>query len=258
MSDMSTLFKEADNVNKSRTNQIEMWDSIYRAKCVENKDPSKQGRVRVWIPELMEGTVNDDKGVWVRPAPHTYSGNAETGSDGVDDCGSLTVPPIGAYVYVFFEMSDPNKGCYFCGATVKDSIPTECQAGGNWYKKDVLCKRPTGRVVMVSDDDSLDAGVVIRSKDRSKGKRTVKGTPLRTDSMQIVIQENANGKYIRLNDGSGNFILIDEAATVIQLHINTGTDVKLSPKGLDINVSGNCNITSSGTTKINASKIFLN
>lgn len=257
MSDLSKVYSVAESTNPTRSNSEDRLVGIYRARCEDNKDPSKSGRVKLFVPEMMHGSVQSGDGVWALPASLSYSANVENGKNGVDDCGSCLIPPIGSYVYCFFENGDPNKARYLAGATLSKSLPTEMEAGSQWYNKDVLSKRPNGGLIMNSNDPS-DCGIVLRGPDRSKGKRSVKSSPLRSDSIQIVIQESNAGSFIRLNDGSGNFILINEGATTIQLHIKTGTDVKLSPSGLDINVQGTTNIKSSGPININGATVNLN
>lgn len=257
MPDLSELYNSANISNKGTINEVEKYSKIYRGKCVLNEDPSKQGRIKAWIPEMMDGTVNDDEGVWIRPASFTFAGNAEDGSDGVDDCGSVIIPPVGSYVYVFFEQGDPSKGRYFCGASVDESIPTECQNGKELYNKHVLIKTPKGKLLMISDA-SDDGGIIIRSTDRSKGKREIKESPLRDDSIQIAIQDTDKDKFILINDGNKNYFKIDEKETEITAELNTGTYMKMHKNGMDINVVGDLNIKASGVIRINGSMIYLN
>ena len=53
---------------------------FYRAQVVDNKDKQQFGRVLVWIPDLME-TINQDKGIWARPANNPIGGRNNQGSD---------------------------------------------------------------------------------------------------------------------------------------------------------------------------------
>ena len=257
MPNIDDLYQTANISNKGTINDIEKYSKIYRGKCIFNSDPLKQGRIKAWIPEMMDGTVNDDEGVWIRPASFTFAGNSEDGIDGADDCGSVIIPPVGSYIYIFFEQGDPSKGRYFAGASVDNSIPTECQNGQEWFNKHVILKTPKGKLLMISDAPD-DGGIIIRSTDRSKNKREVKDTPLRSDSIEIAIQDTDKDKYILVNDGNKNYFLINEKDTEITCELNTGTKIFMSKDGMDINVVGDLNINATGSIRINGTMIYLN
>ena len=232
MPEMSTILQTANETNPTTTNEVPKWIGIYRAKCVDNKDPSKQGRVKVWIPELMLQTVSENDGVWIRSASSTYAGNKPSGSNGVDDCGSTSIPVVGSFVFVFFEQGDPNKGWYFAGANFDNSIPTELQYGSQYYNKSVIEKRPSGRLIMISDDPS-DAGIILRGKDHSKGSRGVKSPLRNSGSQQIVMQESAAGSFIRINDAAGDYIHM--GGGTITLHVAGGATIVLSGANINLN-----------------------
>jgi len=50
------------------------YTGFYRARVVDVKDPKKAGRVKVWIPHIMEGKVEPSDGRWARP--HSIYGGA--------------------------------------------------------------------------------------------------------------------------------------------------------------------------------------
>ena len=143
----------------STTNVPSKRGGIYRAKCVDPKDPDKSGKVKVWIPALSYTKDEDTEGIWARPATSFAAANLEKKE--VNDFGSLYIPPKDSYVYVFFEDGDSSKPVYFAGCILEGSIPTECQAGSEYWNKHMVIKTTKKRMIFVSDDPD-DACVIIR------------------------------------------------------------------------------------------------
>jgi hypothetical protein len=72
-------------------------DGFYRGKVVENRDPLQLGRVKVKVYPWFE-EVRDEDCPWAEPA---WQG------------GMLYVPPVNAWVWVFFEGGDVEKPVWF-------------------------------------------------------------------------------------------------------------------------------------------------
>ena len=140
---------------------------IYRAICVDPKDPLKSGRIKVNIPAFVTDYSKDNEGIWAYPCTPYAAPNLEKSGEKVSDFGSLLVPPKDSYVFVFFEDGDVSKPRYFGGLTLENAIPTECRNGEQYYNKHMVIKTPEKRMIFVSDDDSHDSSVIIRGKDRS-------------------------------------------------------------------------------------------
>lgn len=227
--DNRELFDVSQNTNPTSVNTPSEYNGKYRGKCVDNKDPNKSGRIKAWIPHLMAGKVNESEGIWVYPATDYAACNKEA-SGGVDDCGSLMIPPVGSFVWVFFEAGDPNKGRYEGGCVIEGQIPTEQQAGAEYWNKHTVIKTPTGRQMLVSDAPE-DACVIIRGKDRSKGARTVKDDPRREDSHEIVVWETAGEKYILSKTGAGHYMVLDETQNLIRIQHPCGSFIEFRPNG---------------------------
>ena len=58
---------------------MELIHGFYRAKVVDDKEPEKFGRVRVWIPDLMP-EIDENNGIWARAGNNPGRGPAEIGS----------------------------------------------------------------------------------------------------------------------------------------------------------------------------------
>ena len=168
-SGLQELNQLADNVEGASNTQNMpslSYDVIYRAKCVDNKDPLKTGRIKVWIPKLNYTHIDEDQGIWALPCTPYAASNLEKKGEAVTDFGSLYVPPVDSFVYIFFEDGDQNKPRYFGANIIEGGIPTENQAGNQWWNKHTVIKTPAKRIIFVSDDDSGDASIIIRGKER--------------------------------------------------------------------------------------------
>lgn len=72
------------------------------AKVVENNDPLKMQRVKVTIPQLLEGDT--EKLPWVLPVvPSSLGGNTKTALE-------VSVPPVGSHVVIVLQNNDVNYG----------------------------------------------------------------------------------------------------------------------------------------------------
>ena len=170
MTEAAELGAIADNTESSgsASNKPSQRYGIYRAICVDPADPKKSGRIKVNIPalDITETDVEKD-GVWAYPCTPFASPNLEKKGEKVSDFGSLYVPPKFSIVFVFFEDGDPSRPRYFGGATLENAIPTENRVGSEWWNKHTVIKSMDKRMVFVSDDNSNDASVIIRGKDRN-------------------------------------------------------------------------------------------
>jgi len=164
---------------------------FFRAKVVDNKDPEKFGRVKVWIPELMP-EVEDTKGLWARPGNNPVGGrNMEDDSDH-HYMGSSYVPKKGSWLFIFFENGNPNLPYYFGSLDIENTpVLPECQTG-NYEEKWVIFKSHEGRTIVISDDIS-DARLEITGKKR-----------------QISEPPTGDAASVYTIDGNQNVILIDE------------------------------------------------
>ena len=171
MPDVSEMNKISDSsegmhdTNKKESNEYSM---IYRAKCVDNKDPLKSGRIKVNIPKLNSTTTEDTEGTWAYPCTPFAGSNLEgDAEESVHDFGSLCIPPKDSVVYVFFEEGDQSKPRYFGGLVTEGAVPTENQQGEEYYNKHTIFKSPKKRLIFISDDSKTDACILIRGMERS-------------------------------------------------------------------------------------------
>lgn len=122
-------------------------DTIYMGEVVDNKDPNKQGRLRVMVPELYQGLPKESL-PWAQP-------NMAFG--GGKDYGIFFVPTIGSKVYISFYKDHPWYPIWTGVHWFKGEIPKEAKKG---YPGNYVIKTPSGHVIELSD-----AGPYIRIAD---------------------------------------------------------------------------------------------
>jgi len=225
------------------------WSGIYRGKCIDTKDPNKQGRIKVWIPDVMP-EIDETKGIWARPANNPLGGRNDK-EDGDDHHyqGSCMIPPSGSWLYIFFENGDPSEPRYMAaldqattkGGDTSPSVPDECQQGSEYWKKWIPIKTREGRVIIFSDDKD-DERVEITGK-----KRTIAGPPdgdgssvYKIDGNQTVIllDERVGKEKILLRTHMGDYIHIDVNQQMLQCYFKN--DIRIQTDGnLHINVAKN-------------------
>lgn len=79
------------------------WYGFYYGKVVENADPDKRGRARIFIPGLIEPAS-----AWALPV----GGGHSSGAKGL---GTYDAPPVGADVVVGFHGGDIDQPFFFGG-----------------------------------------------------------------------------------------------------------------------------------------------
>jgi len=161
---------------------------FYRAKVIcnhedpadTNSPPEQEGRIVVWIPEIMKDIPPDD-GIFAYPvqlfwaqglegsedelSPPESAGEKkskckveckrESEGDVLDDYGSFMVPPRGSYIYVTFEDGDINNCRYLPFAPVHlknktiQEVKNKCCPERQFY----IGKSPHGHRIFISDND---------------------------------------------------------------------------------------------------------
>jgi len=221
----------------------------YRAKVVDNKDPEKYARVKVWIPDLMP-EVSEDEGLWARPANNPIGGR----NDEQKYAGSIYIPPKGSWLWVFFEAGNPNRPYYFGALELQNSktLP-ENQVGSNYQNKWTIIKSLEGRTIIVSDDPD-DARIEITGKkDKLSGD-----APGDTDSVYdidgnqnvILLDERDSKQKVLIRTKKGDFLHIDIDERKLQGYfangINLKTDKFLYLQAAKINIKSDSDFNMSG------------
>ncbi len=201
---------------------------FFRAKVVDNKDPKKFGRIKVWIPDIMP-KVNEQEGLWAAPANNAIGGLNDESSY----YGSCLIPRKHSFVLIFFENGNPNKPYYFAALNLqKEKVLPECQIGDNYEDKWVLFKSGEGRCIVVSDDPS-DCRIEITGK-----KRKLKNPPsgdlesvyeIDGNQTTILLDEREGKEKILIRSHKGDFINFDIENQ--KLFVKIENDIEISSKG---------------------------
>lgn len=209
---------------------------IYRAEVVENVDPTNIGRVKVRIPAVAPTDVI----IWARPMS-LFGFKDKT-------FGTHCVPPVGSYVYVFFENGDPSFPVYFGGVVLLETTLQENTLDGSSEKEFVLLRTPNGSYIKISDNKN-------KISLHTPGQRE-----LHIDDSTQTIQIRTPTRSITLDDSQSKVIV--ECSGEVYVHSTGKTIVKAEgtieldggsggPIGV---VQGNCKCVVTGAPHVNISK----
>jgi len=254
-----------ENSNKE---DVKKLYGFYRAKVIDNKDPKKFGRVKVWIPDFFVD-IPTNQGLWARPANNPLGGrNDEMKDEKLQYYGSLYVPEKDSWVWIFFEAGNINRPYYWCALDIENKqVPPENQQGQNYELKWTIIRSKQGRVIVISDDPS-DERVEITGK-----KSNITDVYSIDDNMKTILIDERQGKEkILIKDQNGNYINIDTTNNDIHINskhninihvdnncsISSGGDIKIKSGGkTSFNISENMDIQCGGTFKLQASEVHL-
>jgi len=201
----------------------------YRAKVIDNIDPDTQGRVKVWIPDIMPD-VEDTKGLWARPANNPVGGrNSEEEGEAHHFQGSCYIPKKGSWVWIFFEAGNVNRPYYFAALDIENppdspSVVAECQYG-NYERKWVVFKSTEGRCIVISDDPSDERVEITGKKREMSNPPHGDGTSVyKIDDNQTVIllDEQEGREKLLIRTRLGDYIHVDIEEQKLQAYFKEG------------------------------------
>ncbi|MCK5605157.1 hypothetical protein KAR91_24920 [Candidatus Pacearchaeota archaeon] len=205
----------------------------YRAKVVNNRDPKKCGRVKLWIADIMP-KVDDTKGLWAWPSNSPLGGrNLENETDCYYQ-GTSLIPKKGSWVFCFFESGNINRPYYFGSLDIEHppgqpSVLPENQLGGEYEHKWTLFKSHDGRTIVVSDDPD-DCRLELTGK-----KRLIKKPPhgdtesvYKVDENQTVIllDEREGKEKLLIRTYKGDFFHVDIDEQKLQIYFKDDITIK--------------------------------
>ena len=226
---------------------------FYRAKVVNNRDETHQGRVIVWIPAIMPD-VDDKSGLWARPANNPVGGRNMEESEDHHYMGTCYIPRNGSWLFVFFEAGNIDNPYYFGGLDIGNTktLP-ECQDAEYWHKW-VVFKSPEGRCVVISDDPN-DARVEITGKKRQISDPPTGDIPsvynIDGNQTTILLDEVADREKLLIKTYLGDFIHIDIDQRKLQCSFESDILIK-SGGNIHVEAEGNIEVKSGIDTKVYA------
>jgi uncharacterized protein involved in type VI secretion and phage assembly len=180
----------------------------HRGRVSDDQDPSKLGRIRAQVPEVL-GTV--DSG-WALPAA-PYGG---------DQVGLFTVPPVGAGVWIEFEAGDVSRpiwsGCWWA-----DGQPPPDPAGKAGEPATNLLRTEKGLTLALNDDAlkitiTDEQGKNLVDIDAQGGTVTVTAaSKIVLDASQVEIAKSASHPVV-LGDQLQQYL--SQLVSMLQSHVH--------------------------------------
>lgn len=177
-----------NNIKEKGVESFGRFYSIYRAYCIDNKDPENMGRIKILCPVIF-GEV--PFGEWV----HSF-GMVAGASHGI-----VSIPSIGDAVNVLFESGDIYSPVWTYGWFGKDEMPEEAKGR---YDEVLLLKTKGGQMVFIDD---IEGSVKIQNTNgdsilMEKDKVTVdaKKVVLSGDSEKAVLGDKLDSFFGKLID----------------------------------------------------------
>jgi hypothetical protein len=230
----SVFTRFLDSLLKYGLEHFGLYYGEYDGVCVDNEDPSEQGRIKVKVPGVAGRVPIGD---WAWPTS-LWSGR---------DSGFFVVPDVGDPVTVTFRNGNPSYPKYTGGSWPKvggnDNFTPKGYVDGSpvirmFRTKSghelAFCDNPEDRYCHFlwnsGDDDGKVTHVTI-DKDGSVLVENHKGGVLEMTALED--DENVN----RIQDDRGNFILQDKDGTIVQDH--NGNKLILSKDLMEVTGSKN-------------------
>jgi len=175
------------------------------------------GAIRVFVPDLM---TEDDPfydpstmGLIALPANNPVGGRNDK-NEGTYGWGSVMVPRVGDWVWIFFEAGDPSKPFYFAALNIKNTkLPPENRGVTEPHKVYTLLKTYDGRSIIVSDSSDVQR-IELTGKYQEGPAEEPDGDdldPYTIDDNQttILFDERDNKEKILIRTHKGDFLHID-------------------------------------------------
>lgn len=210
-------------------NHDQKFNREYRGVVVDNRDPLKYGRVKIFVPDIMSEEDKDDP-MWFLPGNQIIGGQ----NDGTENpfFNSQFIPSIGSWWIVKFEEGNPENGYYIRPLQLMNTVlAPEFQTGKNPNLKSGF-RFKNGQVIIISDDDEKE--VNDNNKDEEsymleEDKRVeITGIKRIIDEVYqilgnqktILIDERKNREKILIEDQKGNSIMISTQTDNIMITAN--------------------------------------
>jgi len=223
---------------------------IYRCLVIDNKDPEKYGRVKIWVPDLMPN-IPKNEGIWACSANNPIGGrNDQEIGDEHHYMGTSYIPKIGSWAFCFFELANPNRPFYFGALNIQNTqtLP-ENRVGENYEDKWVIFKSHDGRCIVISDDPD-DSRVEITGKKRNLSEPPTgdEDSVYTIDGNQtsILLDEREGKEKLLIRTYKGDFIHIDIDEQKLQAYFTNEIDIK-SDGDIKIFAGGNIDIKASSS-----------
>lgn len=209
------LYKIIDGIT-----QRMKYSGQFRAKVTETDiDGNDYGQVRVFIPHIMttkDPNYDEDRmGIIANPANNSVGGRntSDTKKDSYYQ-GQVIVPPLGSWIWVFFENCDPNKPFYMAALDLSGSkVPPENRNVEEPNKVYTILKTHEGRTLVLADSPDVQR-VEITGKKRNLSGEDPAGNADSTytidDNQTTILFDEREGKEkILIRSYKGDYLHFD-------------------------------------------------
>jgi hypothetical protein len=191
------------------------WYGKYSGVVKDDKDPRKQGRLKVDVPSVWRGADP----VWARPCFPP---------------GHFFTPPVGAQVWIEFEAGDPGYPLWVGTWYPQEEVPAEAALEPPTSR---VIATPSGHTVEFNDKEGEEAITVHHKADAF----------LSIDPKGSVVVGNATGSIVYLNAEDGEVSVVSEQGHRVTL---TGDGLALTHNdGSFVDVRAD-SVTVRGTSKV--------
>jgi hypothetical protein len=243
---------------------------FYRARVVEvdveeDGEKNKYGCIRVFVPDVLEGDDFDEfnSGIKAYPATSIMGGyNSEDGEDTSWYSGSIIVPPLNSYIFVFFEGGNIDQCFYFSAFNSKiHPILPENRGVSLPHKVYTLLKTGAGRSIVICDSpDQARVEITGRKRKIKDGPVGDKSSVYTIDGNQttILLDERPGKEKLLIRSHKKDFINFDIENQELEIFVKNGIKIKTdgllnlqAKAGIEISsIDGDVAITAGGSLEI--------
>lgn len=209
---------------------------FYRAEVTEvNIEDNNYGAIRVFIPDLMcseeDPSYDPAKmGLIALPGNNPVGGRNLT-NEGSYGWGTVMVPRVGDWIWVFFEAGDPSKPFYFAALNIKNTkLPPENRDVIDPNTVYTLLKTYNGRSVVVADSEDVQRiELTGKYQDGPANEADGEGLDVYTidqNQTTILFDERSGQEKILIRTHKGDFLHIDVDEQQLQAYFLNDISIK--------------------------------
>jgi len=278
---MSTTSDQIEIINRKITLQ-----GFKRAQVIQTDiDNNQFGVIRVFIPILMTNLMIEknkkDSGIFAYPANNPCGGRNSSHSNNSEEYyqGSVNIPALDSWVWVFFEDSNINQCFYMNGIDIENTmLPPENRVDQynkklkNPHTVHTLYKSHDGRAIQIADSEDV-ARVEITGKKRAlKSPKNAIGQTIKNQAASgdansayqidgnmttILLDESKGRDKLLIRDHKGNFINLYIVDGSLQIELNSSKQNISDTNNIVLRIAGSTitNIEQNANTYIQGAEI---
>jgi len=188
----------------------------YRAFVIDNEDPEKRGRLRLYIPSVL----GDAETGWALPC-FPFGGGPSY--------GWFAVPEIDAQVWAEFEEGDITRpiwtGVFWPN---EEDVPEEAAKSPPTTR---LFQTPSGHIMQFDDEENEETFRLFHPRE-AEIKIDKNGSLTLLDASGANITLDAEGKKIIIEDANGNQLVMDSSG--VSVEDGNGNKIEMAASGVTV------------------------